>query len=268
MAKKSKYSKEALIEKAGQGDNKALALLLINFSMGVFGIENSRTEDKVWVIMDKPLLDSTDNEYNHYLEMFKNRMKDMDEDQLMACYYSFAGTSFNSFFLLEEMASRGIPDAYSEMAEEYKHGSGMQGIFRDKEKAREYYKKAADAGDTFAEINLNDAEMEWMYDEQMEDTSKYSIRATGANESIEALHKDLSVLSVSYAGNVPLADLFKFLVGYGDYPGVFFSTEKKDGEIYIHYSARGEEDAFALGFALGQHYRGITVDWNYLRQQV
>lgn len=267
MAKKTKYSKEALIEKVEQGDNKALVLLLLSFSTGVFEKDRKSIEDKEWAIREKPLLSRTEEEYHHYLDLFKSRMKDMDEDELMSYYYKFAGTSINSFFMLEEMASRGIPEAYSDIADEYKEGSGMQGIFRDKAKALEFYHKAIEAGDPFAEGQLRAAEMDWLYEEQNEETVLSTIRVYGPEDAITLIQNDISVVEASFDGATPLSSLFKLFVGYGDYTGHLISVEKNGEELLIQVSTKSMGDSFALAFAIEQYNSAVKADFDYLRKQ-
>ena len=267
MAKKTKYCKEALIEKVGQGDNKALVSLLLGFSTGIFENNKKSIEDKEWVVLDKPLLSRTEEEYHHYLDLFKSRMKDMDEDELMSYYYKFAGTSINSFFMLEEMASRGIPEAYSDIADEYKEGSGMQGIFRDKAKALEFYHKAIEAGDPFAEEQLRAAEIDWLYEEQKGETVLSSIRICGPEDAIALILNDISVVEASFDGATPLSSLFKLFVGYGDYTGHLISVEKNGEELFIQISTKSMGDSFALAFAIEQYNSAVKADFDYLRKQ-
>ena len=267
MLRKSKYSKEVLAQKADTGDNDALALLLVLMSTGVFGVERRGEEDRDWMIVDRPPIDSTLEEYHHFLELFKSRIKDMTDNKLQAYYNAFAGSSFNSFFILEEMASRGIPFGYSSIAYLYEEGCGVNGIFRDKEKAREFFRKAIAAGDSFSENALKGKEIDWIYEEHYAKDQSYSIRISGPADILDTIMREVSNLPSSDEDSTPLSALFKSLVGYGDYPGRFVSVLRNNDEVMFHIITRRRSDHFALAYAIEQKYPEITVDRDYLRKQ-
>ena len=101
---KKRLTKEKLFEAAKNGDNKSLVLLLRSFETGIEAMDE--TEDPAWLIENKPAIEARNEEREYFRQMFVDRMKDIDNDTLMSYWMFFAGSSFNAYFILEELARR------------------------------------------------------------------------------------------------------------------------------------------------------------------
>ena len=123
---KKRLTKEKLFEAAKNGDNKSLVLLLRSFETGIEAMDE--TEDPAWLIENKPAIESRNEEREYYRQMLVDRMKDIDNDTLKTCWMFFAGSSFNAYFILEELAKRRDKDAFQWLASAYGDGDAHAGF--------------------------------------------------------------------------------------------------------------------------------------------
>ena len=263
---KKHLTKERLVEAAKNGDNKSLVLLLRSFETGIEAMDE--TEDSAWLIENKPAIDARDEEREYYRQMFVDRMKDIDNDTLMTYWMFFVGSSFNAYFILEELAKRGDREAFQWLARAYGDGDAHSGIYRNKTKSRSYFDKAIALGHPFAKENLRLMEGRWR--DELKYAREFEFHVLGPNDDLDKLYCCLSHSFSRHAlanDDIPLEDLFNELVGGGEYAGVIHSVDKVHDGVIIRVYTEGNTNRFAIAFAIQQAFPTLRVDWNHLRKQ-
>ena len=263
---KKHLTKEKLVEAAKNGDNKSLVLLLRSFETGIEAMDE--TEDPAWLIENKPAIDARDEEREYYRQIFVDRMKDIDNDTLMTYWMFFVGSSFNAYFILEELAKRGDREAFQWLARAYGDGDAHSGIYRNKTKSRSYFDKAIALGHSFAKENLRLMEGRWR--DELKYAREFVFHVLGPNDDLDKLYCCLSHSFSRHAlanDDIPLEDLFNELVGGGEYAGVIHSVDKVHDGVIIRVYTEGNTNRFAIAFAIQQAFPTLRVDWNHLRKQ-
>ena len=263
---KKHLTKERLVEAAKNGDNKSLVLLLRSFETGIEAMDE--TEDPAWLIENKPAIDARDEEREYYRQIFVDRMKDIDNDTLMTYWMFFVGSSFNAYFILEELAKRGDREAFQWLARAYGDGDAHSGIYRNKTKSRSYFDKAIALGHPFAKENLRLMEGRWR--DELKYAREFEFHVLGPNDDLDKLYCCLSHSFSRHAlanDDIPLEDLFNELVGGGEYAGVIHSVDKINDVVIIRIYTEGNTNRFAVAFAIQQAFSSLRVDWDHLRKQ-
>lgn len=263
---KKHLTKEKLVEAAKNGDNKSLVLLLRSFETGIEAMYE--TEDPAWLIENKPAIDARNEEREYYRQIFVDRMKDFDNDTLMTYWMFFVGSSFNAYFILEELAKRGDREAFQWLARAYGDGDAHSGIYRNKTKSRSYFDKAIALGHPFAKENLRLMEGRWR--DELKYAREFEFHVLGPNDDLDKLYCCLSHSFNRHAlanDDIPLEDLFNELVGGGEYAGVIHSIDKVHDGVIIRVYTEGNTNRFAIAFAIQQAFPTLRVDWNHLRKQ-
>ena len=263
---KKRLTKEKLVEAAKNGDNKSLVLLLRCFETGIEAMDE--TEDPAWLIENKPAIEARNEEREYYRQMFVDRMKDIDNDTLMTYWMFFVGSSFNAYFILEELAKRGDKDAFQWLALAYGDGNAHSGIYRNKNKARSYIDRAIELGHPFAEENLRLMEGRWK--DELKSAREFEFHVLGPSDDLEQLYcrlKHLFNQDASANADIPLELLFIELVDGGDYAGVIHSVERVHDVVIIRVYTEGNTNRFAIAFAIQQAFPTLRVDWEHLRKQ-
>ena len=263
---KKRLTKEKLFEAAKNGDNKSLVLLLRSFETGIEAMDE--IEDPAWLIENKPAIEARNEEREYFRQMFVDRMKDIDNDTLMSYWMFFAGSSFNAYFILEELARRRDKDAFQWLARAYGDGDEHAGIYRNKSKSRSYFNEAIALGHPFAKENLRLMEGRWR--DELKYAREFEFHVLGPNDDLDKL---CCCLSHSFSRHVlanddiPLEDLFNELVGGGEYAGVIHSVDKVHDGVIIRVYTEGNTNRFAIAFAIQQAFPTLRLDWEHLRKQ-
>ena len=263
---KKRFNKEALAEAAKNGDNKSLVLLLRSFETGVEAMDE--TEDPAWLIENKSNIEAVNEEREYYRQMFVDRMKEIDNDTLMSYWMFFAGSSFNAFFILEELAKRGDKEAFQWLAMAYGDGDEPSGIYRNKNKSRSYFDKAIALGHPFAKKNLSLMEGRWK--DELQHAREFEFHVLGPSDDLEQLYcrlKHLFNQNASVDAGIPLEKLFIELVDGGDYAGIIHSVERVNDVVIIRVHTEGNSNRFAVAYAIQQAFPTLQVDWDHLRKQ-
>lgn len=263
---KKRLTKEKLFEAAKNGDNKSLVLLLRSFETGIEAMDE--TEDPAWLIENKPAIEARNEEREYFRQMFVDRMKDIDNDTLMSYWMLFAGSSFNAYFILEELARRRDKDAFQWLARAYGDGDERAGIYRNKSKSRSYFNEAIALGNPFAKDNLRLMEGRWK--DELKYAREFELHVLGPSNDLEHLYCRLNHLFSEDAPtnvDIPLEELFIELVGGGEYAGVIHSVDRIHDVVIIRVYTEGNNNRFAIAFAIQQAFPTLRLDWEHLRKQ-
>ena len=263
---KKHLTKEKLVEAAKNGDNKSLVLLLRSFETGIEAMDE--TEDPAWLVENKPAIEVREEEREYFRQMFVDRMKDIDNDTLKTYWMFFRGSSFNAYFILEELARRKDKDAFQWLAMAYGDGDAHAGIYRNKTKSRFYFNEAIALGHPFAKENLRLMEGRWK--DELKYAREFEFHVSGPSDDLDKLYCRLNYLFSKDApvnAGIPLEELFIELVGGGEYAGIIHSVDRIHDVVIIRVYSEGNTNRFAIAFAIQQAFPTLRVDWNHLRKQ-
>ena len=154
------------------------------------------------------------------------------------------------------------------LARAYGDGDEHAGIYRNKSKSRSYFNEAIALGNPFAKDNLRLMEGRWK--DELKYAREFELHVLGPSNDLEHLYCRLNHLFSEDAPtnvDIPLEELFIELVGVGEYAGVIHSVDRIHDVVIIRVYTEGNNNRFAIAFAIQQAFPTLRLDWEHLRKQ-